>query len=354
MTVRSVPILALACLVLVLSSCGSEKPKPKVSIDTLALLEDGAMNFKMKVPGNWIERRKVGDQANYYSSDGVIARFTRFQDGETGAKVAIRVTQIDSTMTLDQVIEETKEYSVPEPYSPVQQHLFAEGDTGKMYEVIYPGYPDGEYKGRRYFGVKDDSVVTIVEVLAFGNTFAELEPKFNEIVNSVSLAYELPTEQRVDTIYEAGDAFIPDAESKRMGGNGYSMMLPANFKSVKERSASAKQGAKYIGDGDNAPKDCYVQVEVFDASKQKDLDKIAAENQKLYKAGSIQNAKLAGLDARKISDERSAIKANKVNGTIYFAIKGDNMYRVSVYYFAPEADKWRPVFDKAVESLSLN
>ncbi len=351
MLVRLKPFFAVICLMMFLSACGSDNQTESISITELKAFEDRAMNFGMSAPTNWYPLRKVGAQAAFYSSQEVVQRFTNFQAGPTGAKVAIRIMGLDSTMTLDELIEKSKEFGDASMYTAVTDVQIG-GHSGKKYGVKFEGYPDGVYQGERYFGVMDDTVATMVELLAFGGNFEALKPKFDEIVKTVKLGYELPVAPRVDTVFEGGEQFQPSENVITMRGSGFSLKLPDNFQGRSKKSASAKSGTQYRGKGSAAPVDCYIQVEVFDASKQKDLDKIANENLAKYSASSANSAQVAGLDARVLNDTRLA--RNKVDGKVYFAVKGENMYRVSVYYYKPEAEIWKPVFDKALASLKIN
>ena len=138
---------------------------------------------------------------------------------------------------------------------------------------------------------------------------------------------------------------MPSDKVREISGNGYTAEIPENFKSKAGKIAGAIESKKF----DNGPVDCFVQFDVFDASKQNDLDKIVETNKAAYKATSSTSTTIGGQKAAVIS----YAPGKDVNAKVNFVVKGNKMYRITTSWYAPDKDYYLPAFEKTIKSMQL-
>ena len=95
--------------------------------------------------------------------------------------------------------------------------------------------------------------------------------------------------------------------------------------------------------------DCTIQVDVIDASKQKNLSKIVEDNKKAYGAATASKTTLGGVEAYYMNYSFGG----NVQSRVYFAIKGEKMFRVTMNYFVPKQDVYKQVFEKSISTFRI-
>lgn len=334
-------LLVAFVLSAILFGCGGAKKAEPVAITGLETFKDESLGFGLKYPSNWMLRKQSGSQAVAFSSNNAIERFSKYDaDGIAGAKISITAIKTDGK-PLDQVVADSKEFTA-ESYS-APEKVTIDGTRGTKLGCSFD-LTDGKFQSEKYFAMKDSMYVTIVELSAFGSTFDSYRKNFDEIIASITLATApAPKEVKIDTV--SSEPAPPSETMRSISGNGFSISVPDNFTGARTTVKGTLASASYVGDR----RDCTIQVDVFDASKQKNLDKIVADNKARYKATSTNATTLGGAKAYSIN--YSFVK--DVNSRVYFTIKNDKMFRVTLNWFKPKESSYLPIFEKSVSSFKF-
>jgi len=327
--------------IFVLSACGNKHGKP-VEIKDLAEYKDEAVGFSLKYPSNWVTTKLTGVRFAAFSSNSAKPRFAKYDsEGFPGAKIDLNVIKIDSVVTLDSIIKLNKTFQ-PELYK--FDEVMLDGVKGSKFTYSFE-LEDGEFMGEMYVATKDGKLATVLFFEAFANTWDMYKDKFNEIVSSLKLAVEPEFKPQVITVNveepPASQNLVPKS------GPGYVIMVPDNFNLTKGVARNVISSQNYIG---KRRADCNIQVDVIDASQSKNLKKIVDENKPTYKNSSEpRETKLGGVEAYVFSYQPT----KDVKGRVYFALKGDRLYRITMNWFAGEEKDYLPVFEKAINSIKF-
>ncbi len=336
-------ILSVLALV-VLAGCGADKKATPAEVQDLEMYTDGMMNFGIKYPSNWQKATAAGSQAAFYSDNSVVTRFLSYDaEGAGGAKVQIVCKPL--TTTLDEAAEAEKAPFDASTYSASENTTMA-GAPAKKFTYSFD-LGDGKFMGEKYVAARD-SFLTIVSFEAFGGTFDALKPKFDEMLQSVQLAYKAaaPTLDTVAASTAPADTFKPSPTTISYKGNGYTIDIPDNFRGTPATAKGAISGTKFRGiDG---PADCIIQVDVLDASKQKDLDKIANQNKDVYKTAPVQTT----VGGQKAYYFNYSLRGD-AGSRAYFTVKGDKLYRITLNWYKPEQSLYLPAFEKSIASFKF-
>lgn len=335
-------VLLAAGAVCTIAACSKKVEVPPITgLDTY---DDKVANFSIQYPKNWKAAQEAGKSVTYYSNDQILERFNgnnAYGEMEiSGAKMGVTVTKLEAPLSnLDSVITNSKIFEDPTIYAPLQE---VQLDGVKAKKLSYAvKYEDGEFKGEKYFALKDSTALTIIEFEAFGGSFDQLKPRFDEVLKAVKLAYFKPVVR--DTAGgKPAEVFKASETLASYDGAGFSISYPNNF--------SAKNvggGTQFQGIG--GPSDCIINVSVADASKQGNLTSIINQNKKLYKAESSTNTKLDGNDAAYIEDT----PVKDVRRRTYFSVKGGKLYKVTLQWFKPEQEFYLPVFEKSLAAFKF-
>jgi len=350
MTVSRFLVLALVALIAT-TGC-SRKAKP-VPIESLKIMKDDLRSFEVKVPSNWFHQQRKGDLILAATSRSITSRFLSFGKGEGGAKVAVRVIPIDSTNpSLDTIIERSKldfeldsvqkAQGQPNPRDKYQiQQVTIGGKQGRKLWIEFD-QADGQYRSEMYFA-EDDSLVTVLTLAAFGNTFSDYESEFAEIVQSLKLAKRPVVVAKVDTATASGPE-PPSQTLRTYNAPDFSIEIPENFEGKKGQS-SGLSSMSFLG----SRYDCTIQADVFDASKQNNLDKIIDQNKARYQGANPVATSLNGQKAYYFSYSGGA----GVSSRAYFVVKGNKMFRFTLNWYKAEDAVYRPLFERCLGTVKL-
>lgn len=333
----------IACILsVVLWGCGGAKKAEPTAINGLETYKDETLGFGIRYPSNWSLRKQAGAQAVIFSSDNAVDRFSKYDaDGIAGARISISAIEAKGK-TLDQFIAENKEFSVDSLYS-APEKITINGVQGTKISCALD-LLDGKYQSEKYFAMKDSTYLTVLELSAFGSTFDTYRKSFDEIIASATLAVAPPPKTaQIDTIKKEPE---PPSETMRsISGNGFSINVPENFTGTRTSVKGTLASANYVG----SRFDCSIQVDVFDASKQQNLDKIVADNKARYKATNATATTVSGAKAYSINYSF----AKDVSSRVYFTIKGDKMFRITLNWYKPQESIYLPIFEKSIASFKL-
>ncbi|NQW30855.1 MAG: hypothetical protein HQ472_10130 [Ignavibacteria bacterium] len=334
-------IVLAGILLLIVSSCTRHADPAKV--ESLKLTKDDVRLFEMKIPSNWYIQTVGGELIVATSSGKDARRFLDFSAGTGGAKVELRALVMDSTRNIDTLLKNTKlifEDSL-DRYEVSDATLG--GKPAKKLSVHFD-QEDGEYKSETYFA-QQDSVITMVQFAAFGKTFDALQSTFDEILASVKLARRaVELKPKVDTVLKPTGPEPPSDTLRPYSSGNFAIEIPQNFEAKKGQSSGISSvsffGSRY---------DCAIQVDVFDASKQKNLDKIIEQNKGNYGGGKATATTLGGQKAFYFSYNPKANIASRA----YFTVKGDKMFRITMNWYTPEQSIYLPIFEKCLSKMTM-
>lgn len=325
---------------LILSSC-DRGPKP-VEIEDLKTYTDPATKFSLLYPSNWSQSSVTGARFVVFSHDQVRRRFNQYDSqGFPGAKIDLVVVPIDSTNTLDSIIQ--KSFIFDKSLYEIAPTT-VDGVEGKKISYSFE-LEDGMFNGLIIAATKDGGRATLLQFETFANSYEVYKDRFDEIIASLKLA-ETPR-QTVDTVFQTEEAEPPSMNLATRTGDGFVIGIPDNFSSENiGKSAGALKSWSYLG---KRRGDSFIKIETFDASKNQNLKEIVEENRKFFANGTPQKTTLGGQEAYRIDYKAAA----KVKGKVWFAIKGDKLYRVVINWFADEEEQFLPPFEKSVASFQF-
>lgn len=339
MKVFSPVLLALAMIVVVAGCVRKATPTP---VDGLELVKDDVRKFEVKIPSNWIKQVQKGDLIVAYSQPGTSRRFLDFGKGEGGAKVELRAITLDSTRTIDTLIKNSKlEFEDKLDRYKTDKTTMGGKQATKLYVKF--DQEDGEYRSEAYFA-ENDGVVTILTLAVFGNTFDDYADTFKEILGSVKLARKPDAPKGPDTLAPTGPE-PPSDTLRSYSAPDFAIQIPQNFDGKKSAASGMLSSVNFVG----SRLDCNIQIDVFDASKQKNLEKILLQNKPNYGGTNPTGQTISGTKAAYFSYNPSGT----VSSRAYFAVKGAKLFRITVNWYKPEQGTYLPIFEKCISTISF-
>jgi len=321
-----------------------ERHATPAPIEELKTIKDDVRHFEVKMPANWLLQTVKGELVIATSAKEASRRFQTFGKGDGGAKVELRAITMDSTRNMDTLIKNSRlefEDPINDGRYELKDVTFG-GKPGKVLSVKFD-QEDGEYQSETYFA-ENDSVVTILALASFGRNFNDYKPEFDEIVKSVKLARRPDVRKETpDTIAPAGPE--PPSDTLRPYSAGeFAIQIPQNFEGKKASNAGLS-AVNFFG----SRLDCNIQVDVFDATKQNNIDKIAEQNKPNYGGQSAKSTTLGGMKAYYFSYNPTGT----VSSRAYFAVKDKKLFRITMNWFKPEEKVYLPIFEKCLSTVTF-
>ena len=337
MKIRVCLLVVVAALAFAVG-CSEKKVEP-VKIDGLDTYTDLKCGFSSKYPKNWTVKKSEGERLLVISSPEVESRFIDFKEGAAGAKIDVHIIKLKD-QSVDQYINEDKIFSA-------EAYTGQEKTTLGGQEAIILSYSadaqDGKFKGIKYYSLKD-TVLTTLELAAFGGTYDAYSTQFSEIIKTfIPGGPPKPKEVKIDTVKQGPEP--PSANLVTAPGNGYSISIPDNFRAKGVKAAGAIGGSEYLG----SRLDCTIRVDILDASKQSNLDKIANENKAQFGGAQHTSTTLGGVKAYMFNYS----PAKGIGRHAYLCVKEAKLYRVFVTWNKADEAVYLPIFDKCIASFQF-
>lgn len=338
--------LLLAAFTVALFAAGCGQKHQPIEIEGLDIYQDPAVSFSLKYPKNWWTTKIPGANFSVYSSKDAAGRFSKYDsDGLPGARIMIQAYQLDS-MTIEDVVKKVKIFESSAYKGDAKVTLDGVEATKLTYDFQLE---DGAFNGEIYIAAKDSGMATVIKFEAFAGAFEKYKTSFGEILASMKLAQTKV--KRPDTVHQVVEADPPSQNLTARKGTGYSISIPENFHGKTVTGRNAIFSENYIGDRRG---DCNIQVDVKDASKQKDLGKIVDDYKKVISgAGAPVSTNLGGLKASYIPYSVKT-KDGLVKARIYFAVKGDKLFQITMNWFTGEEQNYLPIFEKSIASVKFD
>jgi hypothetical protein len=323
---------AICLSILILYGCGESKPE-RVMIEKLEVYEDPGFGFSIKYPANWAKYEQPGMRFSAVTSKQGTKRFQKYdQDGVPAAMLQFSVNKLEDGKTLDSVM--AKKFFQPSIYS-APKKITIDGTDAYMQSYNFP-LADGEFQGEIYYATKDSQVVSVISFETFANGMDVYRNQFDEIISSIKLA-EMPV-KTVDTLVQEVEADPPSSTFRTMTGDGFSIEIPDNF---------SKEGGLYIG---LRRGDSFIKVDSKEVTADTDFKKTVEETQKKFRnAKAVKEITLDGHKAYMFAYEPAAT----VDGEVYFSMKDNKLFQITINWFKEEAGNYKDIFQKSVKTIKL-
>lgn len=328
---------------------GCQKKAEPIIPGSLKTHTDASRSFSIAYPSNWKARTQTGDRITIHTADNDKERFAALFNGKPeipgigGARITL-LALTHKGQTLDELVSDARIFD-PVVYKK-DEKVTIDGKEAVKLSFSFP-LEDGNFDGETYISLTDSTTATMLEFLTFSDLKTVYQPTFDQMIKSVKIAQPAKiVERRVDTVVRDSTAHRPSATTKSFVGNGYSLSIPDNFKAQNAKVANTIDSKKLL----NGPVDCFIQIDVFDASKQNNLEKIVEQNKAAYKGASASGTTLGGAKAYVMSYAPAA----NIQGRVYFTVKGNKMFRITTSWFSPEKEFYMPAFDKSVNSIKFD
>ena len=331
-------LLACLCVLVVGTGCGEKKIEP-VKVDGMDTYTDAITSFSLHYPKNWTVKKTAGERFLVLSSPEVESRFVEFKEGPAGAKIDVHVIHLKD-QPLDQFINEDKIFD-NQAYAPQENMTLGGAPAVKLSYAA--DAEDGKLKGIKVYSLKD-TVLTTLEIAAFGGTYDAYKPQIDEILATFVCAGPAKSQDvKPDTVKAAPEP--PSANLITVPGAGYAISIPENFRAKGVKAAGAIGGSEYLG----SRLDCTIRVDILDASKQTNLDKIAAENKAQFAGASQSSTNLGSVKAYMFSYS----PAPGIGRYAYLCVKDGKLYRVFVTWNKSEEAAYLPIFKKCIATFQF-
>lgn len=329
-------LFAFLSIVLLIASCSRGPKAPEVK--GYETYTDNTSGLTIEYPKNW---HKTTNPIRFvvFNANESKTRFVRYDpEGYPGAKIDINLFEMDSLTTIDSIVTKVKKFT---------------DDVYEMKDVQFAGYPakkltytfelnSGVFYGETYVLQNDPTTVNVFQIEAFDGTYDKYKEAFDRAIKSFKPG--VFPKAKTDTVQTVTEQPVPSKTLTTKSGLGYSIKIPDNFSSERGPSSGVLESKNYIG---TRRADCNIVVDVLDASKNKNLQKIVDENKANYQNATPQKTKIGGKDAYVMK-----YTARKdVLSRVYFVVNGEKLYRITMNWFKGEEPDYLPIFEQSIQSF---
>ncbi len=351
---KGLKFISILLLAMAVFSCEKQKMEPLVFEYEDSV--DAYYKFKFKSPKGWAASADPGHVQLLSSQDA----YNRFADPNSpsviGGMIKIDITTFekDTTGTVamdssglrvtlaqfaDKIKAEDREWLGDPPYDKESDVQVAGYPAKKMeYKVAVT---KGMILKSEKYAVVVDTLGYLIEFKSYNEMFEQYMPAFNTLVGSLEIPRALPKTAEESAM----DIVLPSKAFLNYNGGNITMKYPDNFNASKP----AKQGdAEFAVMFQGYRVDCTVLVDVLPA-KGLTVEKVFGQSEAAYKSKSKGEAKIGGEKAMYIN--YSVMK--DVGSRVYFSVKGDKIYRVTMNWHKPMEKDFLPVFEQMVASIGI-
>lgn len=333
----SYPLLFVFTLA-VLSSCAKDEDMTPVQPGETVTYKDMVFKFSFKAPKAWSVESQPGRRTTYYTSQGAITRFSKFTEGDYGARIEVGAEE----NTTKEIAADAYKNSIEGVTFTGPEATTLGGLPAVKYSYKVEGGDEDGYVGYRVF-TDQDSVMTYFDAATFGDKrMAKYRPVFDLAEKSVTAAYVMKAGAPLDStaVARMNEEMRPSDAMATYNGPNFSILYPDNFS-----AGGTGRGVAIKGERNDAT----IQVDVL-PSKGTDLAKIVDENAKqVYKGAPVSNATVGGQAGKVVNYSFDA----SVRSRAYFTLKGTNLYRITVNWPVAMDAAYRPAFERSVASFKI-
>lgn len=326
-------------LILFVTNCSKGPDAPE--IEGYKTYTNTSTGLSLEHPANWQvtenQMRFVAFNDNFGKG-----RFARYDtEGFPAAKIDINLSELDSTKTIDTVMQKTMKFT-QDSYE--IKDITLNGLKAKKLTYTFE-LSTGVFYGETYIVQVDDKNANIIQFEAFDGTYDKYKEAYEKVLKSYKPG-KIPTKS-ADTITKLEEQPLPSKNLVEKNGLGYSIRIPDNFSAERGPSKGVLETKNYIG---TRRADCNIIIDVIDASKNKKLDKIVEDNRASYKNATPSKTNIGGKEAYQMNYSFG----RDVLSRVYFVINGDKLYRITVNWFKGEEKDYLPIFEQSLATFKFN
>jgi hypothetical protein len=331
-------ILFALLISLLVIGCGKKIVEIK-KVGELSQYKDPVYSFEVSYPKDWTKNNEIGT-ARFYPDQNSIGRFADPFTGAGQGGVQIKVAVEKTVETLVKVAKNYRDTMVAERRKiDGEEKIKVDGqDAIKIFLTSNFG-KENVQKSFRIF-IATDSLVTYIDCAAFNQDWEAYAPIFDAVVQKVKIG-KMPTAGGAKTssaVEKPSDVFANYQTPY------FSVSYPENF----NFSSPPKGKNEFSVELKGERLDCTIRFDVFPA-KGLTVDKVVNQNKAAYKAASGTPLTIDGVAAQYMNYSQQ----KNVNSRAYFIVKNDKVIRITLNWFTPESDTYKPVFEKVVNSMKL-
>jgi hypothetical protein len=318
--------------------CGKKKVDIK-TVGELTQYKDPVYSFEVSYPKDWVKNNEIGT-GRFYPDQNSMGRFSDPYSGAGQGGVQIKVACVKSGDALEKAAKDYKDTMRAEQRKIDNEEKFKLGDKEGIKVYLTSNYgKENVQKSYRIFFVTD-SVVTYIDCAAFNYDWEAYAPIFDAVVKSLKtgITPKAGATSNVATIEKPSDKF------ENYNTPYFTVSYPENF----NFSSPPKGKNEFSVELKGERLDCTIRFDVFGAQKLT-VDKVVNQNKAAYKTTSATPVTIDGTAAQYMN--YSQIK--NVSSRAYFIVKNDKVIRITLNWFTPESDTYKPVFEKVVNSMKL-
>lgn len=333
---RNISVALVLAAVALLPGC---KSKSTATVTEWEQFQDPYFKVTFSYPKGWVVDKKEPRKVIVYSSAETMDKFFDFdQRKPDGVKIEVAAERNDSMQDYSKYIGAFRDdrnsagFTVKEVEATKIEGLPAASFS-------YSGnYNEATKMTAIRIATLKDSTIYYVEYAGLNETFDTYRSIFDSVLTSIALP-------RPVVIPKGVDPSLPLEQTEKFSNDLVELQYPANF----SPSEGAKKGEiefamRLMG----YRQDCTIDLDVRPAKKLT-VEKVAEQNVKVYKPTSRGTAAVGGEKA--ISFDYSPRK--DVGSRVYFAVKNDKIYRITINYFSPKKKDFLPAFEKVVASIRI-
>lgn len=317
--------------------CGDKKPEVK-PVPELMVYHDQKFGFELSHPVTWISNSMIGN-ARFISSESGIINFTDPFTASPSTDARIQLTTYQTSLSAEEIAKAYKDTCVAEQkVVEGEENVELEGEAGKKVIVIANYGKDRKIKSQTFFFVKD-SLAHVIELAAFNKGYEEWANVFDTVFKSVKYGIVPGSASAAAAAEKPSDVFESYSTAY------FTVQYPDNFNFSSPNKGKNDLSVELKG----LRLDCTIRFDVFGA-QELTVDKVVEQNKGRYsRASAPAKTTIDGNPAYYIN----YTAAQNVSSRAYFVVKNNKVIRLTLNWFTPESDTYKPIFEKVVSSLKL-
>jgi hypothetical protein len=321
---------------LLVIGCGKKKVDVKL-VPELTQYKDPLYSFEVSYPKDWSKNNEIGT-VRYYPEQSSMNRFADPLSGAGQGGVQIKLSCYKSGETLEKIAKDYKDTARAELRKiDLEEKVKVDNQDGIKISLTSNYGKENVQKSYRIF-VVTDSLVTYIDCAAFNTDWDAYGQIFDAVVKSVKIG-KMPTAGAVSNIIEK-----PSDKFDNYSTSFFTISYPDNF----NFNSPPKGKNEFSVELKGQRLDCTVRFDVFPA-KGLTVEKVVNQNKAAYKAASSTPVTIDGVSAQYMNYTQQ----KNVTSRAYFVVKNDKVIRITLNWYTPENDTYKPIFERVIGSMKL-
>jgi hypothetical protein len=324
---------AIALALLTLSGCSKGNQElPKVAVGEMDTYKDPGYGFSLSYPKGWVSSTQVGRAAFYNQSDvdqKFIDALGQHPDG------VMFMVDVIKTSTPDQDKARTLEEMKKNGFLLVPEQPFAIGGKNGTRFTYTGQWSKNVKEAGEHIYVVVDSVLYDFKIAGFGGQYGACSEVFKAMVAS----FQFPK-----PVVAGRDETLPSESTSEYNGKLFSVQYPDNY----DVETAPKGNNEEVFALRGRRRDCSIRVDVFGAQKLT-VEKIVDQNKGKYPGSSAGKATIGGNPSITLT----GTPAKDIERRVYFSVKNDKVYRITMDLYKPQRDVYGPAYEKVISSFKI-